>query len=300
MGEKRVGEDSGYIFAGPTVERKRKVVKPGIILIDNHKHGVIVTENSDSPWHRATYYAHGSILSDAGGKFIRQVAFCETIDPDGDVTWSILWEPSEGKASYHFIVGTGKWKGIAGEATITDVTRRADDHTMPSYSMSWEVDEKNDETIPPFSPKGPYTNHATSLSFHGPHVTESIKELANGLKLIINTQLGVLIGEDSTASNVLNPRGYAASYDKGVTVWSGDKRLADVMLLEDTDPDGDIAWLVHVWWYARGRGLYKFVGGTGKWEGIRGEGVTLGQLMKRTDDYHLLRSEIHWRIDNLS
>jgi hypothetical protein len=48
---------------------------------------------------------------------------------------------------------------------------------MPSYRMSWEIDEKNDLTIPPFSPKGPYTNHATSLSFHGPHVTENIKEL---------------------------------------------------------------------------------------------------------------------------
>jgi hypothetical protein len=300
MGEKRVGEDYGYLFVGPTVERKSKVVKPGVVLIDNHKSGVIVSENTDSPWNKATYYAHGSILSDTEGKFIRQVAFCETIDPDGDVTWSILWEPSTGKASYHFIVGTGKWKGIAGKATITSTESRADDHTMLSYRMNWEIDEKNDEIVPAFSPKGPYTNHATSLSFHGPHVTEEIKELANGLRLIINTQLGVLIGEDSPASNVLNPRGYAASYDKGVTVWKGDGRLADVMLLEDTDPDGDIAWLVHVWWYARGRGLYKFIGGTGKWEGIRGEGTTLGQLMKRSDDYHLLRSEIHWRIENLS
>ena len=298
MSGKRVGEDSGYIFAGPAVERKRKTVKPDIVLIDNHRLGVIVSDDPGSPWHKATYYTHGSILCDAEGRFIRQVAFCETIDPDGDVTWSILWEPREGWASYHFIVGTGKWRGIAGEATVTGVQGRADDHTMPSYRMSWEVDEKNDETIPAFAPRGPYTNHATSLSFHGPHVTENVKELASGLRLIANTQLGVLIGEDTVASNVLNPRGYAASYDKGVTVWSCGKRLADVMLLEDTDPDGDIAWLVHVWWYARGRGLYKFVGGTGKWEGIRGEGVTLGQLMPRSDDYHLLRSEIHWRIDD--
>jgi hypothetical protein len=300
MSKKRVGEDSGYIFAGPTVERKRKVVKPGVVLIDNHKNGVVISDNTNSPWHNATYYAHGSILADADGKFIRQVAFCETIDPDGDVTWSILWEPSPGKASYHFIVGTGKWKGIAGEATITGKTGRADDHTMPTYKMRWGIDEKNDETVPAFQPKGPYTNHASSLSFHGAHVTENIKELASGLRLIINTQLGVLVGESTTEVNLQNPRGYAASYDKGVTVWSGDKRLSDVMLLEDVDPEGDMSWLVHVWWYARGHGLYKFIGGTGKWEGIRGEGVTLGALMRRTDDYHLLRSEIHWRIDNPS
>ncbi len=245
----------------------------------------------------ATYYTHGSILCDADGKFIRQVAFCETIDPDGDVTWSILWEPSPGKTTYYFIVGTGKWKGIAGEATITGKTGRADEHTMPNYKLKWELDPKNDLTVPAFEPKGPYTNHATSLSFHGAHVTENIKELASGLRLIINTQLGVLVGESTVEDNLANPRGYAASYDKGVTVWSGDKRLSDVMLLEDVDPEGDMSWLVHVWWYARGHGLYKFIGGTGKWEGIKGEGKTLGALMRRTDEYHLLRSEINWRID---
>jgi hypothetical protein len=297
MGERRGGEDSGYIFAGPTVERKSKAVKQGVVLVDNVREGVIVSNDAGSPWHKATYYTQGSILRDADGKFIRQVAFCETIDPDGDVTWSILWEPSEGKASYHFIVGTGKWKGIAGEVAVTGMQRRADDYTMPSYRMSWEVDEKNDETIPPFQPKGPFTNHATSLSFHGPHVTESIRELANGLKLVVNTQVGVLMGEDPS---VPSPRSYVTSYDKGTTVWDRGERLADVMLLEDTDSDGDMAWLVHVWWYARGRGLYKFVGGTGKWEGIRGEGNTLPALMKRTDDYHFLRSGIHWRIDNPS
>jgi len=295
MGEKIVGKDSGYIFADPIVVRKRKIVKSGVVLIDNHKSRVIVSDNKGSPWYKSTYYTHGSILIDTEGKFIRQVAFCETIDPDGDVTWSILWEPNEGKASYHFIVGTGKWKGISGVATITGELRHADGHTIPNYKMIWEIDDKNDLTIPPFSPKGPITNQATSLSFHGPHVTENIKELANGLKLIVNTQIGVLLPEDPA---IQSPRAYAASYDKGVTVWNGGERLSDVMLLEDTDSDGDMAWLVHVWWYARGRGLYKFVGGTGKWEGIRGEGTTLPATMKRTDDYHFLRSGIQWRIDN--
>ena len=300
MEGKRVGEDSGYIFAGPIEERARKIVKPGVEIIDNHRNGVTISDNKGGPWNNATYYHHGSILADTDGNFIRQAAFVESIDPDGDVTWSILWEPSPGKASYHFVVGTGKWKGIAGEVTITGKEKRADDHDRYNYKMNWEIDPENDLIVPAFEPKGPYTNHATSLSFHGPHVTENIKELDSGLRLIINIQLGVLIGESTTEENLQNPRGYAASYDKGVTVWSGDERLSDVMLLEDTDPDGDMAWLVHVWWYVRGRGLYKFVGGTGKWEGIRGEGTTLGSLRRRTDDYHLLRSEIHWRIEDAS
>ena len=34
MSAKRVGEDSGYIFLGPTVERNRKIVKPGDVVLD--------------------------------------------------------------------------------------------------------------------------------------------------------------------------------------------------------------------------------------------------------------------------
>jgi hypothetical protein len=30
------------------------------------------------------------------------------------------------------------------------------------------------------------------------------------------------------------------------------KTLGDVMLLEDTDPDGDIVWLYHEWWVREG------------------------------------------------
>jgi len=105
----------------------------------------------------------------------------------------------------------------------------------------------------------------------------------------------VLMPEDPA---VPSPRGYAASNDNGVTVWKNGERLADVMLLEDCDAEGDMSWLCHVWWYARGRGLYKFIGGTGKWDGIKGEGTTLPPILKpRTDDYHFLRSGIQWRID---
>lgn len=77
----------------------------------------------------------------------------------------------------------------------------------------------------------------------------------------------------------------------------GGDRIADVMLLEDTDPDGDVVWLHHLWWYDAGPGRYRFIGGTGKWDGITGEGRTLGVLRHRKDDHWMLRSEMHWNID---
>jgi hypothetical protein len=57
--------------------------------------------------------------------------------------------------------------------------------------------------------------------------------------------------------------GYATNFDRGATIKMGDKNL----------------------------------GGTGKWEGITGEGKTPGILRPRMDGHWMLRSEMHWRIN---
>jgi len=79
-----------------------------------------------------------------------------------------------------------------------------------------------------------------------------------------------------------------------IRVHRGGSRL---LLLEDTDPDGDVAWLAHVWWYGKGPGTYRFLGGTGKWEGITGVGITRGMLRPRSDDHFMLKSELRWKIE---
>ena len=43
-------------------------------------------------------------------------------------------------------------------------------------------------------------------------------------------------------------------------------------------------------------GTYEFIGGSGKWKGITGVGVTRGMLRGRTDDHFMLKSEMHWNI----
>ena len=294
MVNKLEGEDSGYIFSGPLVEEKIKTVKEGVILVDNHRTGVVVSDNPDSPWYQAAVYSHGSILRDPRGKVIQEVALYEVTDPDGDLSFAVYWNPPSGKASLHFVVGTGKWDGIAGSGKIMGMVRdRADDNIMPRYEFEWKMSNKPHGQIESLKKKGEYTNHAKSLSFHGPHISELVRELSNGLNLEISTQAGVLLGEGPEES----PRAYATCYDRGTTVRRGKDTLGDVMLLEDTDPDGDMAWLIHVWWYGKGDGSYQFIGGTGKWAGITGEGTTLGMLRERSDDHYMLRSEIHWRID---
>ena len=75
------------------------------MLLDNHISGVIVSENPDSPWHHATFLSFGTVVQDAEGALIQEVALCETTDADGDSTWSIYWNPPDGQATYDDMAG---------------------------------------------------------------------------------------------------------------------------------------------------------------------------------------------------
>ena len=91
----------------------------------------------------------------------------------------------------------------------------------------------------------------------------------------LSAQSGVLLSENPEAKS---PRNHATCYDRGTTIKTAAGN-GDIMLLEDTDPDGDVVWLCHIWWYGKGPGTYEFIGGSGKWHGITGVGVTGGMLV---------------------
>ena len=286
---------TGYLFIGPAVPTRTKTLRDGIALDAYHKTGVIVSENPQSPWYHATIFLQGTAVSDRQGQTIRDVALCESTDADGDLTWSILWSPAAGPSTLQLVVGTRKWEGISGKGELCGVVRtRADGHAMPTWKIDWLIDQAASQHDGAPIDEGEYSDHDRGLSFHGPHVPELTRELANGIRLIVSNQSGVLLSENPEAKG---PRNYATVFDRGTTIQMGSETLGDVMLLEDTDPDGDIAWLVHIWWYGKGPGTYRFIGGTGKWAGIIGQGKTLGSLRRRSDDHHMLRSEMHWRIE---
>ena len=144
------------------------------------------------------------------------------------------------------------------------------------------------------APKGIEQGKDDGYIFSDPHIVKRIKTFKNGIVLEAYHQSGVLLSENPEA---ISPRNYATCYDRGTTVFRNGKALGDVMLLEDTDPDGDVAWLYHIWLYAEGFGTYDFIGGTGKWQGITGKGLTKGMLKERLDDYYLLKSELRWNIE---
>jgi len=288
------GIHSGYAFLRPALPKKILKLQIGLTLGAFQRTGVVVTEN-EGPWRYATFLIQETIVKDAEGRFVLEVALCETVDPDGDLTWCTLWLKAGSPAQLRLIAGTGKWEGISGQGELAGfVANRADDWVMPKWTMNWHIDKE--KSRPPDAPidETRYTYHDRGFSIHGPHVVEATQELTNGLRLEVNTQTGVLLSENREAAS---PRNFAIGFDRGTTVMKGDERIADIMLLEDTDPDGDVVWMYHTWWYDTGPGRYRFLGGTGKWAGIAGEGKTLGVLRYRKDDHWMIRSEMHWNIN---
>ena len=285
------GTDKGYFFVGPEIETSGKEFKDGKYLKHYTHEGVVISENPDSPWYEGIFYVQGSALINEEGERIADVALCEITDQNGDLCWFVFRNTEEG-FKLTLKAGTGKWDNISGFAEMGKVKEsRADGHLKFPWELSWKIQEKagRENSIS----QSDYEFHDQGLSFHGPHVTTLTKELNNSVTLVYSNQSGVLLSEDPKA---MSPRNFATCFDRGTTFQLEGKTLGDMMLLEDTDPDGDIVWLYHEWWYGKGPGSYEFIQGTGKWNGITGRGVTLGMLRPRTDDHFMLRSEMHWNI----
>lgn len=294
--ESSEGSDRGYLFLGPRVEIKSKQIKEDRKIMAYTRRGNIISGDASSPWYNAACFIHGSVILDTEGEILKEVSICRATDADGDLNWCVIWYPEAGKGpgKMKFIQGTGKWAGIRGSGESPgEKIERKDDHNMPLYEISWTLGDDS-----PFSNeirgKEDFRYRDECLSFHGPHVFLESSELSNGIGLEFSTQSGVLMS--MLGPETFSPRNGATCFDRGTTVKLHGKTQGDIMLLEDTDADGDVVWLYHIWWYNRGPGIYSFVDGTGKWEGIQGKGVTRGMYKGRTDDHFMLKSELVWNL----
>ena len=54
------GTDKGYVFLGPHTVEGSVPLKDGTVVEAIHQGGVVVSENAESPWNHATFFAQGS------------------------------------------------------------------------------------------------------------------------------------------------------------------------------------------------------------------------------------------------
>ena len=119
-------------------------------------------------------------------------------------------------------------------------------------------------------------------------------ELASGITLDHNTQAGVWFAENDD-----NPLAHLKWWSNDTTIKDAEGNvLGDVLVSQNIDPDGDIAWTYQVWWYREGVGENVILGGTGKWKGVTGVGRTFGLKMERADDHFMAEAEMYWKIED--
>jgi hypothetical protein len=287
------GTDQGYAFLGPQIVARTMPLANGLTLQATHQSGVLVAQNPAGPLYQATLYAQGTTVLDTQSAALGAARLYEFTGSEGDSAWAIGLNWPDSPGTYRLVQGTGKWEGIGGTfETRGLLCERADDHVLVNCAANWQVEPGRAWDYQARVEAGGYTDYDTGYSFHGPHVVTATQKLANVLVLVANSQSGVLISE-----NPESPRHNATCFDRVTTIKKSEgKVLGDVMLLEDTDVDGDVVWLYHEWWYGQGPGRYEFLGGTGKWEGIAGLGTTLGMVQRRADDHYMPTWEMHWKL----
>jgi hypothetical protein len=285
----------GDAFAIPLLEalerrREENILQSLVVMVSS---GAILSDDPASPWYQSSYLANGSIIRDETGKAICEVMLIETTDADGDATWAIMkWWYDDGYGEFDLVTGTGKWKWLRGKGQIFPGPERKDDHIMPKFKFEWRLDPdanaKFDATYKAWLEAEEYTTRAVGYSFHGPHVTESTRHIGNGLTLDSNTQGGPYIFEDFPDSPFYQSKW--KSHDTSIYDAKG-TYLADVLIMESIDGDGDIAWQYQVWWYDQPPGRNVIFGGTGKWKGITGYAVAPGHVRIRGDDNKMVNVE---------
>jgi hypothetical protein len=294
----QVGNDGGYIIAGPRIPGEhRKTLEDGLAIDEFTQRGVVLSDNPASPWHHASIFVDGTTYTNAEGEIVKEIVLFETTDPNGDVTWScILRDTKDGAGEFFFVAGTGKWQWIAGQGEILRLKDRADDHIMPEYEINWKLDPKR-KHLEAVRTAG-YDNYATGFTFHGPHVARATRKFSNGTAVIWNHQAGVIVGNDPDS-----PIYRSTFFVNGSRIAVGEDLVltADLGRAEWIDSDGDMFWVIGIDFYPGPiveEGVCPILGGTGKYEGMTGYVRFTGGAAggPRTDDYHLVNWEIAWNM----
>lgn len=100
------------------------------------------------------------------------------------------------------------------------------------------------------------------------------------------------------SSNPASPLYQAAYLQIGTSVRGADDAPTnEVAILEFVDGDGDVTWAVVAKYYpGEYPAHFHFIGGTGKWHGITGEGIFTEYAGKRGDGRNMVDWKIQWKV----
>jgi hypothetical protein len=111
--------ETAYDFVACTHTRRAMLeASPDIVGFSIDNHGVVASSTSKE-WEKATTHCVGYIRVVAG-KTVGK-GLCKWVHASGDTAFGEFEYPPAGEASFTWLVGTGKLKGIAGGGTFKEV-----------------------------------------------------------------------------------------------------------------------------------------------------------------------------------
>lgn len=124
-----------------TQSAKKSPMPDGRMLVNNHVSGVLIADDTSSPFHLATHDCTGAYVAAAeGGPPQAQGSSCAAIDADGDIWWLAFTNlDGEGGGEWHILGGTGKFEGMEGSGTTDLLSASPDGRTTIRWTGSWTM-----------------------------------------------------------------------------------------------------------------------------------------------------------------
>jgi hypothetical protein len=100
--------------------------------------GVVLMDKADGPFHLSAQDCSGSVAIAADGKVENNAGSCSAVDKDGD-TWWLEYHIGPQGDTWTIIGGTGKYKGMKGGGTTTELVQTADGRLVITWKGSWTI-----------------------------------------------------------------------------------------------------------------------------------------------------------------
>ena len=129
---------SGTVTYGPSEPEVRELPDGRTLLRVPFK-GIILSDDGTGPFHLSSQDCQGTVILAADGSQEIGRGYCDAVDADGDVWW-LSWMNRGDERSCQILGGTGKFVGLEGGGTTTELLPQLPDGRQTiSWEGSWQM-----------------------------------------------------------------------------------------------------------------------------------------------------------------
>lgn len=103
----------------------------------SHIMGIVLCDDPSASIHLASQDCFGTTVVSADGTVVGN-GYCDAVDAEGD-RWWIWWHNGPKGNTWGFMGGTGKYDGIKGGGTTTNLVQMADGRSAINWEGHWTI-----------------------------------------------------------------------------------------------------------------------------------------------------------------